>query len=183
MQKNGIYIIIAALIITSGIIFWGLSNRYYIDTSTHLKVDRLTGKLYKISDTGLSELTERGKIENNTAQTPKPTQSPVPTMANPEKKESISYINNLILLKNTRNIYSKFKDYYYSILDRYDNDPLAENFSGWRARYIEEPYNKIFIKYSQMLSPQNIRKVIIEKNIRNANDYINYLIEYYAKIP
>ena len=45
MKKPINPIIIASLIILVGIVFYSLSNRYYIDTSTRLIVDRLTGKV------------------------------------------------------------------------------------------------------------------------------------------
>ena len=41
-------IIIVACIILIGFVFLGLSNRFYIDALTGLKVDRLTGKTYQL---------------------------------------------------------------------------------------------------------------------------------------
>lgn len=48
MKSNKAYIIIAALLIAASIVFLGLSNRYYIDTSRKIKVDKLTGNTYKL---------------------------------------------------------------------------------------------------------------------------------------
>ena len=45
MKKPINPIIIVSLIILVGIVFYSLSNRYYIDTSTRLVVDRLTGNV------------------------------------------------------------------------------------------------------------------------------------------
>lgn len=44
-MKTSKAIIIASVIFLVGIVFYSLSNRYYIDTSTKLVVDRLTGKV------------------------------------------------------------------------------------------------------------------------------------------
>jgi hypothetical protein len=41
-------ILIASILICGGLVFLGLSNRYYIGTSTRLKIDRLTGKTYEV---------------------------------------------------------------------------------------------------------------------------------------
>jgi hypothetical protein len=41
-------IIIAAILISASIVFYALSDRYYIDTSTDIKIDRLTGQTYKL---------------------------------------------------------------------------------------------------------------------------------------
>jgi hypothetical protein len=50
MKSGKVYIIIAALLISVSIVFLGLSNRYYIDTSTRQKVDKLTGDTYRLKD-------------------------------------------------------------------------------------------------------------------------------------
>ena len=44
-MKTSKAIIIASVIFLVGIVFYSLSNRFYIDTSTKLVVDRLTGKV------------------------------------------------------------------------------------------------------------------------------------------
>lgn len=44
-------IIIAALIVAASLVFYGLSNRYYIESSTELKVDKLTGITYRLVQT------------------------------------------------------------------------------------------------------------------------------------
>ena len=44
-MKTSKAIIVASVIFLAGIVFYSLSNRYYIDTSTKLIVDRLTGKV------------------------------------------------------------------------------------------------------------------------------------------
>lgn len=41
-------IIIASALIAAAIVFYALSNRFYIDTSTNIKIDRLTGQTYKL---------------------------------------------------------------------------------------------------------------------------------------
>jgi hypothetical protein len=54
--NNKVIIIVASLIIAAGLIILGLSNRFYIDTSTQLKVDRLTGKTYRLADNAWLEI-------------------------------------------------------------------------------------------------------------------------------
>jgi hypothetical protein len=49
-KNNKFTIIIVACIICIGMIVLALSNRFYIDTSTGFKVDRLTGKTYQLVD-------------------------------------------------------------------------------------------------------------------------------------
>lgn len=43
-MKTPIAIILASLIVLFGIVFYSLSHRYYIDSSTHLVIDRMTGE-------------------------------------------------------------------------------------------------------------------------------------------
>lgn len=50
LLKSKLTLFLASLIIATGLIILGLSNRFYIDTSAKLKVDRLTGKTYKLTD-------------------------------------------------------------------------------------------------------------------------------------
>jgi len=60
--NNKVIIIVASLIIAAGLIIHGLSNRFYIDTSTQLKVDRLTGKTYELSSDGWVEIENKKDI-------------------------------------------------------------------------------------------------------------------------
>ena len=43
-MKTSVAIILASLIVLFGIVFYSLSHRYYIDSSTHLIIDRMTGE-------------------------------------------------------------------------------------------------------------------------------------------
>ena len=89
MKLNKFYIIVAAIIITVGLVFLGLSNRFYIDTSTHLKVDRLTGKTYKLYDSGWKEI--KDIYESSVTQTI----SPIGQTHKEEKEDStLSQIDN-----------------------------------------------------------------------------------------
>lgn len=47
-MKNWV-VLTAAIILSGALIFHALSDRFYIDTSTKLKVDKLTGNTFRLS--------------------------------------------------------------------------------------------------------------------------------------
>lgn len=49
-------VLVAAVLISGALIFHALSDRFYIDTSTKMKVDKLTGQTYKLSGGRWSEV-------------------------------------------------------------------------------------------------------------------------------
>lgn len=163
LNTNKFYIIIAALIVSMELVFFSLSNRFYIDTTTKLKVDRLSGKTYKLYDAGWEE------IKNN--------QTSSSTKQNPQNKPNTDeYVKNLELLKNTNTAYNDFKKYYSDVLAEYEKDPLfyKDFFGGENI-----PSYKNYEKYSPLLSPTYIAESISQHNIKTPDEFIDYTINYY----
>jgi hypothetical protein len=180
--NNKIIIIIVSLIIAAGLIIFGLSNRFYIDTSTHLKVDRFTGKTYRLTndlwvEVGVGYNSDKNviaEVQVNTESTglrfyvEKETE---PVISNDE------YINNLNLLKSSEAAYNDFKEYYKKVIAGYEKDPLFFKDGGWDETTIE--FTRTYKKYSPLLSPLYITETIINHNVKDADAYVNYIIGFY----
>lgn len=171
---NKLVIIVSSLIVCAGLVFTGLSNRYYIDTSTKLKVDRLTGKTYKITEEVQPTVITEKTVDNLNemlGMKPSPTyvNSSTPNLGNSDQ------IKNLELLKNTSGIYSKFKKYYNDVLIEYEKDPLFCESSSMKMVFLDF-YSK-FEKYSYMLDPKHIVDALEQSNIKTPEKFIDKIIE------
>jgi len=167
LAKNKSYIIISALIISIGLIFFGISNRYYIDSSTKLKVDKLTGKTYELSN-GQWKNIESSQADSSTVQVQN------------TKLINADFVKNLELLKTTVPLYNNFKEYYKTVITEYEKNPLFYKNSFSEIMYpLYQKYGIIFEEYSPLLMPENICEAISQHNIKNADNFIDFTINYY----
>ena len=163
MKKPINPIIIASLIILVGIVFYSLSNRYYIDTSTRLVVDRLTGKI------------TRAVVEST------PTPSPE-SGASTESFEDMMLEYDLIyssdecnerldLLTGNKSMVNKFKDYYNKCITNIKDDPLY-----YQTRLSEPDFNN-FSAYSPLFDSNYIGDAYNNDGINDPVEYIKYIRE------
>ena len=160
-------IIIASLIILVGIVFYALSNRYYIDTSTRLVVDRLTGKI------------TRAVIESTPAPSTESTSSPKSTWTAKDFEDmmleydliysSDEYNEKLDLLTGNESMVNKFKDYYNKCITNIKDDPLY-----YQTRS-NEPDFENFSAYSPLLASDYIGDAYNENGISDPVEYIEYI--------
>ena len=158
-------IIVAAVLISGSIAFFAASNRYYIDTSTKMKVDRLTG--------------ETIPVISKSAASPTPfifSSTPKPVQRKSTLESYIEYLENIKLLKDTPEAFSEFKEYYNSITEPLKKDPLIENSEAGIFDYM-----KTYSKYCPAFYPDYIITLVKKEKISDANEYLEYLIEYYEK--
>ena len=162
MKKPINPIIIASLIILVGIVFYSLSNRYYIDTSTRLVVDRLTGKV------------TRPEVEAAAVSTPNPQYETI----NEYKTKSggvfaqirrDEYLNNLNLLIGSEDMMIIFRDYYDGCISNIKKDPLF-----YSEKFSEFDFGEL-AKYGPLLSPPNIAIVYNDEGISDPDKYTEYL--------
>jgi len=163
-----ICIIIAAIIITVGLVFLGLSNRFYIDSSTKLKVDRLTGKTYQLINGSWKEIKD-----NDTLESTENTESKQSTEIREIEKVDKSlinneYKNNVMILKTNKSMHEKFCEYYRGVLDEYNKDRLftKNNYTLGDLRF-----EKDFKKYSPYLSPKYIVEKITKDGINDPDEF------------
>ena len=161
MKKPINPIIIASLIILVGIVFYALSNRYYIDTSTRFVIDRLTGKVARIKIEELSTNTVNNPITIN--------QYRVKGGGILEQTKRNEYLGNLNLLQGSEDMMNVFRDYYNNCIDNIKKDPLYYN-----EKWSEFDFNELK-KYGPLLSPPNIAIVYSDDEISDPDKYINYL--------
>lgn len=184
-------IIIAAFILSGAIVFYALSNRYYIDTSTSLKVDRLTGETYPLNT----------KTENNTSSTYTSTVTNYSPSTSTNSDESVAtslrvltgritptprpkrisneeYVDNLLLILDEDAVFDKFKQYYKNVIEPLKTDPL---FYQGDPLLVPEytTYRDVYSKYSPLLSQSNIAKAYSENEISDAKEYLEYVINTY----
>lgn len=172
MKEHKIYIIIAAIIISAGLVFFGLSNRFYIDSSTRLKVDRLTGKTYMFNNGAWKEIKDSNS--SDVAES-KETKASVNVEESPSNSE---YKNNLMMLKTNKSMHEKFINYYRDVLNEYNIDPLFiknNNYTLGSLRFVKD-----YKKYSPFLSPKYIVDKLTKDGIQDPDEYIDSVImDYY----
>ena len=162
MKKPINPIIIASLIILVGIVFYSLSNRYYIDTSTRLIVDRLTGKVsYAVVEPDPAPVSNTQYDSINEYKT-----KSGGVFAQIRRDE---YLNNLNLLIGSEDMMIIFRDYYNGCISNIKKDPLfySEKLSAFNFGELE--------KYGPLLSPPNIAIVYNDEGISDPDKYTEYL--------
>jgi hypothetical protein len=111
MKKVLIPVIVGCLIISCGLVGYGLMNRYYVDTSTHMMIDRLTGRVSPMF-----------------SQEPKPSEE-----AEGVYRQLQERVDNIKLLLKSEKTLDKFTEYYDACIINVKTGPLYYDASGWTA--------------------------------------------------
>jgi len=157
MNKNRllIYIVIicTSLFLSISIIFNALCNRYYIDTITKFKVDKLTGNTYKL-------------LYN------KWTKIPNDSLLDKTEMDTKHRLDNIKQIRNSQTLSLSFKNYFNKILKNITNTPTYYDSK-------DPDYLNMFIDYSPDLSPKKIAEIHKENHINNYDGFLQYLIQIY----
>jgi hypothetical protein len=159
MKKILIPVIVGCLIISCGLMGYGLMNRFYVDTSTHMIVDKLTGHVTSVF-----------------SQTPSPSPS-----SNSKEVAAIlkNYSDNLNMLINNTDMMNRFVDYYNVCINNLKSDPLYYDSTQYKAE--EFRYESDFKKYSPDLSPHTIEMEYNNNHISVANEFLKKMLLLYKE--
>ncbi len=158
-MKTSKAIIIASVIFLVGIIFYSLSNRFYIDTSTKLVVDRLTGKVSR-------------PVIKTPAPSPTPILTSTPHATKPTPEPYKGDFSKVVLSGETANTDNP---YMYQISCTVKNNDSVSHTLTIKAIFFDRNNSPILTEESSRITvkPDDIESVTITAfdNVKNLASY------------